>query len=144
MSTLNEQDLRNAEGWRPEEGDLLIGEVTEVTSGWSDHAGDFYPILTIKRRDNGESVSVHCFHTVLKNKILTLRPQVGQTVGIKYLGKHQHPKDASREVTDYVVKIEGGSTADPYAAFGATARPSRPGRPAAAPPQESPEDDIPF
>lgn len=71
------------EGWRPEVGDVVIGEIDEVTTG----NGDFgeYPLLIIEKGD-GSYVAVHAFHSVLKNELNSLAPSVGDTIGVKYLG----------------------------------------------------------
>jgi hypothetical protein len=95
------------EGWRPTEGDVIIGKVEEVTKGWSDYTSSYYPILVI-RPDEGDPISVHAFHAVLKNRLVELRPDVGERIGIKYVGK-QKSKDGRRDVTVYIVKIDGRS-----------------------------------
>lgn len=95
------------EGWRPKDGDVIIGTVQEVTKGWSDYTDTYYPIVVIKP-DDGDAVSVHAFHAVLRNRLTELRPVVGETLGIKYVGK-QKSKDGKRDVTVYIVKVEGRS-----------------------------------
>ncbi len=79
-----EVDREYAEAWRPEPGDKLIGEVVEL----SQRDGEFgsYPIITIKQ-GNGEELALHAFHTVAQNELARVRPQVGETAAIKYIGK---------------------------------------------------------
>lgn len=78
-----------AKGWQPNVGDMLTGTVLEIDTG---DAGGFqsYPLLTIQK-DNGEVVAVHCFHSVLKNRVEHLiasgKLLEGSKVGIVYQGK---------------------------------------------------------
>src|SRR5687767_466240 len=72
--------------WRPdqEDPDLIIGEVVDIQVGTSDY--DPYPLIVIKQ-DDGEEKAIHGFHTVLKNELLRQKPQIGERIGIKYLGE---------------------------------------------------------
>lgn len=129
-----------AEGWRPEEGDTLVGVVTDLSSAWSDYTSSFYPIITV-RKDDGSEVAVHCFHHSLKTRMVALRPTVGEKIGIKYKGK-QKTKDGKREVAVYIVRIEGRSE-DIWGSMSAPVPASNP------PVQQSDftpptDDDIPF
>jgi len=74
--------------WRPdqEDSDTLIGEVVDIQVGTSDY--DPYPLIVI-RTDLGEEKAVHGFHTVLKNELLRKKPQIGERIGIKYLGEQK-------------------------------------------------------
>lgn len=136
---INETDLTNAPGWRPEPGDSIIGKVVGIDQGWSDEGNDYYPILTIQPA-KGDAVSVHCFHQILKAKVLGSRPQVGAEIGIKFEGKVD-TKDGRRQVAVYAVRIDGG-TADPYAGMVAPERTSTPSTPDNVPGPDT--DDIPF
>jgi len=94
-----------APGWMPDEGETLVGAVIDRSKG----EGEFgeYLIVTL-RPDAGQSihvrqertqmdyttdgseddkVAVHCFGAVLDNAIRKLRPQVGQRLAFKKLGK---------------------------------------------------------
>lgn len=73
----------NAQGWRPEVGEKLVGIILEVSEGESEYGR--YPLLIVD--STGDYIAVHAFHTVLKNELSRLRPQPGDTIGIKYLGK---------------------------------------------------------
>lgn len=132
-------DLEYAEGWRPNEGDTIIGEVVEIGKGWSDQSDSHYPIITIKPQDGGDPVAVHCFHTTLYGRLLDLRPKVGERIGIKYQGKDK-TKDGKREVAKYVVKMDRG--ADANAIWDSLDSPNAPkGGDSATP---ATDDDIPF
>ena len=78
-------DREFAEAWRPDPGDKLVGEIVELgqRSGYDD---ELYPIVTV-RQDDGVELAAHCFHTVLRNELAKLRPQVGQRVAIRYDGQ---------------------------------------------------------
>ena len=99
-----EQGLPSA--WRPdqEDADLLIGEVVEIEVGESEYGR--YPILIV-RRDDGEEKAVHGFHSVLQSELLKHKPQVGEKVGIKYLGDvPTKPGSKFKSYKGYRVKVE--------------------------------------
>jgi len=75
-----------AVAWRPdkEDADTLIGEVVSVDLGTSDYGT--YPLIVV-RSDDGTEKAFHASHTVARNELKRARPQVGQRIGIKYLGK---------------------------------------------------------
>src|SRR5207244_9608199 len=75
-------DAPEAEPWRPEVGEKLVGEVVEV----DEFTGDYgtAPTVTIQPEDGGEPLKVFGFGTVLKDKIERANPQVGDIVGVKF------------------------------------------------------------
>ncbi len=81
-----EHDL--APAWRPdqEDPDILIGEVVSIEAGSSDYGT--YPLIVV-RQDDGTEKAIHAFHTVLRNELVKQRPQIGERLGVKYLGKMQ-------------------------------------------------------
>ena len=92
--------------WRPDQDDpdTLIGEVVDIEVGTSDYGR--YPILVV-RKDDGEEKSVHGFHSVLQNELVKHKPQVGERVGIKYLGDvPTKPGSPFKSYKGYRVKIE--------------------------------------
>lgn len=164
-----DMNTADAEGWRPEPGDLIIGVVDDIDVGWSDFRGD-YPILTIRAGDGtksanvapGQSVKLHCFHDVLYSRIMTLRPEPGETVGVQFHGKEPHKTKPNQTVSRYTFKVSG-RTADAAAVYdrmgaGRVARPApqRQAQPSpataadfgagqtAAPTAAPADDDIPF
>lgn len=101
-----EQDY--AEGWRPKDGDVIIGTVESLSRAWSDESESFYPIVTIVK-DDGERVAVHGFHLALRNQLRELKPKQGETIGIKMIGKVPLKNNPSRSIVKYNVKIKGRS-----------------------------------
>ena len=120
---MSESDLTALpEGWRPKDGDVLIGSVTEVTRGWSDYADEYYPIVVVQPKGDGPPVAVHAFHQVLKNRLTELRPRIGEELGIKYVGQTRS-KDGKRTITVYIVKVNGrDNTAEVWDSVDATPR----------------------
>lgn len=119
----------NAEGWRPDEGAVLIGRVVKVDLGWSDYTGSHYPIVTVQPAQ-GDPVAVHGFHTALRARLMMLKPMAGETIGFRYHGKRP-TKDGRRDVATYTVKVKGrdadvwgtlGTAAPPQPAAGFTPR----------------------
>lgn len=90
------------EGWRPTEGDILEGTVSEVSAGWSDYSNSSYPIVTVKQEDGTEK-NAHCFHYVLFNAIKSKRPRVGERIRIIYVGQKK-TNDGKRNVSIYKVE----------------------------------------
>lgn len=79
-------DRGTAPGWKPEVGDSIVGTIVDIDERDSAYGEGTYPVLTIRRDDDGEEVAVHCFHSVLKSEIARKRPQVNDAIGIRYLG----------------------------------------------------------
>ena len=103
-----------AAAWRPdqEDADILIGKIVSIDVGTSDF--DPYPLLVIEQ-DDGEEKAVHAFHTVLKNELLKQKPQIGERIGIKYLGEvATKPGSKFKSFIGYRVKVEraAGATFD--------------------------------
>lgn len=85
QAAANEKEVwgNGSNGWRPEAGDQLTGKLTDITTGESEYGR--YPIVTITT-DTGDEVAVHGFHHSLKNRLREMRPALGDTLTIKYLG----------------------------------------------------------
>lgn len=96
------------DGWRPEPGDKVIGKIIGLQKGWSDQQGAYYPIIILEDELTGEAVSVHGFHYVLKERLASLRPVVGERIGIK-MGDKIPSKDGRRTIQTYTVRVEGRS-----------------------------------
>jgi hypothetical protein len=111
--TLADRLDSDAEAWRPEPGDRVIGTVIDVDSRTSEFGT--YPIVVIET-DDGNEISIHGFHTVLKNEFARRPPQPGERIGVKYLGKNaKGGYEAYRVVFDKV-------TPPDWAAIGAEAQ----------------------
>lgn len=94
--TINPEDLEFAEAWRPKPGEHLIGTVTGVDERDGDYGA--YPVITV-RTETGE-LAWHAFHTVARNELAKLRPEVGDEIGVRYGGK-----DAEKGYARYRVKV---------------------------------------
>jgi hypothetical protein len=77
----------DANGWRPSPGDILTGELVDVTMGGTG-AESFgkYPIITLRKQDSGREVAVHAFHHTLRNRLKEMRPELGHHLTITYFG----------------------------------------------------------
>ena len=108
----------DAAGWKPEEGDVLVGVVSGLSKGWSDYKNGFYPIVTITpdlerctpnppRSDTepGAAIAVHGFQFVLEDRFTALKPMPGERIGIK-VGPKIPTKDGKRTVQTYTVKMD--------------------------------------
>lgn len=95
-----------AAAWRPDQDDphTLIGEVVEITIGTTDYGR--YPIIVVRKED-GEEKAVHVFHSVLRNEVEKYRPNIGEKIGIKYLGDvATKPGSKYKSYKGYTVKVE--------------------------------------
>lgn len=134
---MSSMDMNYASGWKPDEGDTLIGTVVSIDFGWSNYTNAEYPIVTVQPEGTDKPdarVAVHCFHTALLNRIMSLRPTEGERIGIQYKGKEPSKDNPRNTVAKYVVRLD--RKGDPWAG---RARPEQQARPAQAPP----ESDIP-
>jgi hypothetical protein len=134
-----------ADAWRPDPGGKLVGEIVELGSraGYND---ELYPIVTV-RRDDGVELAAHCFHTVLRNELAKIRPQVGQRIAIRYEGERQGADGKSRYhayrvATDSVPVFSWGAFGD--AADVTEVGSDIPVDPASGGGQGMPDDDMPF
>lgn len=98
-----------AGAWRPEPGDILKGSIVQLDMGYSEYGN--YPIVTVKPDDGGDDVAVHCFHEALRNKLQELKPDVGDSIGIKYFGEVDS-KSGKRKYQKYVAKLIGKTPKD--------------------------------
>jgi hypothetical protein len=96
-----------AEGWRPQEGSMVVGKVAEITRGWSDQSESYYPIVVVDDEATKKPVAIHCFHAALKRKMLELKPKVGERIGIKMGPKIPLKRNPSQSVQTYTVRIDG-------------------------------------
>jgi hypothetical protein len=108
-------DREFAEAWRPDPGDKLVGEIVELgaRAGYND---ELYPIVTV-RQDDGVELAFHAFHTVARNELAKLHPQVGQRLAVRYEGEKQGADGRSkyhhyRIATDAVPVFSWGAFGD--------------------------------
>jgi hypothetical protein len=79
MSNLAARAATFPEPWKPEPGDVLEGELTELNYRDSEYGDQPYPILTILDA-SGTEWAVHAFHTMARLEVERKRPQVGDRV----------------------------------------------------------------
>lgn len=135
--------------WRPDQDDpdMIVGEVVDIQVGTSDY--DPYPLILI-RQDDGEEKAVHGFHTVLKNELKRQRPQIGERMGIKYLGEQKtKPGSKFNSFIGYRVKVERDTGAFDWSKLGQPepqeeAYAAAPEPEAVTVPADVGDDDVPF
>jgi hypothetical protein len=116
-----------AEPWMPDAGEKLIGEVVDLDERENEYGS--YPVVTVLT-DEGDELAFHAFRTVAKNELAKQRPQVGDRIGIKYVGK---PEGKDYEL--YRIKVERDEQSK---SIDWDKHTSEPAEPSAA------KDDIPF
>lgn len=86
------------ESWRPEPGDVLVGRVAHYDRGVTPYGEVRTCVL---EEDNGQRWTVWLSSTVLLELFKRERPQVGERIGLKYLGKHpEHGYHRYRLIVD--------------------------------------------
>lgn len=130
------ENMEFAAGWRPSEGDVVSGQVVSIDRGWSSQMDSYYPIVTLQP-DEGDPVAIHCFHASLRAKLVDLKPEIGETLIVKFQGKRPQKNRPDRTVAVYSVKVEGRSAAQVWDRFEDKA--------AKTPKSDIPDDDdLPF
>lgn len=70
--------------WIPKEaGEQIEGKIVDITTGESNYGP--YPLVTLDV--DGHEVAIHAFHHVLRTALARRRPNIGDNLQIKYLGK---------------------------------------------------------
>lgn len=116
MRTLEERiSGPEAEPWKPEEGDLVIGELEEI----SEREGDYGPYRVITLfTDSGDVWNVAGFGTVLAGKFASLSDSdLGCRVAVKYIGEAtgksgKSYKNWSVSIDRSVTPVTGGEFAE--------------------------------
>jgi len=84
----NRKEQETAPAWMPEQGQSVFGEVIALKMGMSPAFGNqepkAYPIIVL-RTEHGP-VSLHAFHTMLKDGFREIGVHIGQRVGVSYDG----------------------------------------------------------
>lgn len=103
----SQYDYDFADGWKPEEGDVLEGVIMSIDTGTNEYGT--YPIVTIQQAD-GTSQAAHAFHAALRSQLARVRPTLGQKIGIKYLGKQaaKNPTPGRSDYANYRVIVPEG------------------------------------
>lgn len=140
---------QESQGWRPEPGDVVDGKLVSLTRGWSDWLQGHYPILTIHDKDQKRDIDVHCFHQVLHERLLELRPKIGDMLRVEYRGQVKS-QDGKRTISIYNITApddDGSNVWDMLSSEPQKA--ARVARPAVQQRsqetlEDAPGDDIPF
>jgi hypothetical protein len=98
------------EPWRPEPGDILTGAITQIEQRTSSYDGTPYVAITIEAEAGstecrqpvpiGSLRTFHAFHTVPRNELHKLRPQVLERIGIAYDGRGERKYEQWRIALD--------------------------------------------
>ena len=114
---LDQETGEYPESWKPEPGDMVIGEVLRYDTGYAEWQGNRrqHPILVIRVEDiqggadvaPGENLGIWMMHKVLREEVLkTWRPEEGETVGIKML-EPKRDKRGHELYHRYAVRVKG-------------------------------------
>lgn len=136
----------NASAWRPDQGDpdVLLGVVTEISWGTSDYAP--YLIVTVRQED-GEEKAIHAFHTVLRRELERQKPNIGERIGVKYLGEQEAKNSKYGKFIGYRLKVDRAAGAFDWNQVAPTDEPDPYAAPEPEPvtvPDGAGDDDIPF
>jgi hypothetical protein len=110
-----------APGWRPAIHESVQGTIIELAerAGYDDKP---YPIVVL-RKDSGDEVALHAFHTVLRSKLAESEPAVGDRLAVRYEGRIKSKTAGHKPYHGYSVVLERNTAAS-------------------VPPDEN--DDVPF
>lgn len=90
------------EGWRPEVGDILIGDVLNMELAGHHSRWGTYPLLTIRQLDEAGTITLwHAFHQVTRNELENKGVRIGDRIGVKYLGKEAVKGNDELEYDNY-------------------------------------------
>lgn len=99
MSRLTDRLARDYPGWRPEPGDIIEGTLDAIKTGEGDYGP--YPLYELAL-DDGTGISLHAFHSVLRNELATARP--GDRIAVQYVGLK--PRKNGKPYESYKVALE--------------------------------------
>ena len=110
-----------APGWRPAIHESVQGTIIELAerAGYDDKP---YPIVVL-RKDSGDEVALHAFHTVLRSKLAEVEAAVGDRLAVRYEGRIKSKTAGHKPYHGYSVALERNTAAS-------------------VPPDEN--DDVPF
>ena len=88
MGIIDDLDRNFAPAWRPDAGDTLIGKVVGISA--RDGGFGEYPIVVVRPGQTAETeLAFHAIHTVAQNELASKKPQIGEMIAIKYVGKRE-------------------------------------------------------
>jgi len=116
-------DMPEGEPWKPEAaGEEVVGMLRARSTRSSEHSKD-YPLLVIETT-SGAWVGVHAFHQVLWEEIMRQDPQVGDAIGIRYLGRDDSGRYERYRLATHHVERPAGPTGGPLSSGAASAVPA--------------------
>ena len=107
-----------APSWSPQEGDVVCGKIVSYNKANTQYGE---AIIAVVNDDKLGETSVWLSSTVLLDQFKRLRPKIGETVGVKYLGKHEEKNYHRYYMTVDRGEEPGGIDWDKAAAPDATA-----------------------
>jgi hypothetical protein len=88
---------RLATAWRPEAGDQIDGTILAIIKRTSEFG--IYPamLIEVETIDTNGVIGtgvqlMHCFHEVLKNQLIEMRPKAGERISCLYIGETKNKK----------------------------------------------------
>lgn len=107
--SITERLNMEAAGWKPEPGATLVGTVIDT----SEREGDFgvYPIVTVSPEGGGDPIAIHAFHFTLRGKLAENKVEVGDEIGVRYIGKVQSKTKGGADYHSYKLVSQKGSDA---------------------------------
>jgi hypothetical protein len=102
-----------ADGWDPQPGDKVVGEVVAVTEYESTkRQGETYPVVDVLTDpDTITGLRIYGSRTVLGNELRKLDPKPGDRLAVKFLGLQKPGTDG--EYFGYKVMLERAAVASP-------------------------------
>lgn len=87
--------LAEAEGWMPNEGDTIEGICLGIRVATNKLNNTPYPIVILAVNDSEMStgykfVAIHCFASILRNEMISQRPEKGDLVYVADLGEKKN------------------------------------------------------
>jgi hypothetical protein len=151
---LEGEDGTYPEAWRPEVGEILVGELTGYDQGTTPYGPAV--IARVVDEATGETWSVWLIHHVLLDEFRKLRPKPGERVGLKRLEDADHyrrysvrvdrPQDELPDLLEVAAQEGLPGAQPPRESPGQHSAPPPPPRaaPQPSPPITEPDDDLPF
>lgn len=116
LSFADRAAMATAPAWRPEENDILRGEVMGTRVGTTADYPD-YPVLILRNEDGGYT-AFHAFHGVAQDTLSTIKPKRGDVLTIQYLGEHvtnatkDNPEKDQTTYHLYYIERDGDTATD--------------------------------
>jgi hypothetical protein len=92
-------DEPEPEVWQPKDEPVLTGVIESISMRPSKGDKPPYPAIGVVSEDGIRRVWL-AWHSVAKARLAELRPQVGETIGVKYLGTHPKGYENYKIVVD--------------------------------------------